>query len=229
MTQEKAPALHYHGHRQRLKERFSKDPAAVPDYEMLELILYWIYPRQDVKPLAKSLLAEHGSLQAFIKHTLHTGQAPFHFVCQMLYETARRMTLHELRQDTLLNNTHRVLEYLHLTMSHTPIEQFRLLFLDKKYGLLKDELHQGGTLDQVPLYPREVLRRGLELNAACLIMAHNHPSGDPQPSRADIDITRHLVHSLMPFSLRILDHFIIGRHGYFSFREQGLLNMPDAP
>jgi DNA repair protein RadC len=222
-VQDVSDVPHYHGHRQRLKARFLQEPIALPDYELLELVLYLVYPRRDVKPLAKAMLAQYGSLQAVFKQVTESGSGAFYARARLFLETSRRMTLHELRQQTLLNTTHRVLEYCHITLSHSPVERFHLFFLDKKYHLLRDEAHQGGTLDQVPLYPREVLRRALELNAANIIMVHNHPSGDPRPSHGDIEVTKHLRHSLMPFAVHIVDHFIIGKHGYFSFRENGLM------
>jgi DNA repair protein RadC len=214
---------HYHGHRQRLKERFLKDPSLLPDYELLELILYWVYPRQDVKPQAKSLLDEHKTLKNVIWNT-HSGGLGLSAAFQAIGEMARRMLLQEIKEAPLLNNAHRVIEYCQLTMAHLKVEQFRLFFLDRKYFLLADEMQQAGTLDQVSLYPREVIKRALELNAACLIMVHNHPSGDPTPSQADVEITKHLKNSLLPFTIRVIDHFIIGRHGYFSFREHGVLD-----
>lgn len=214
---------HYYGHRQRLKERFLKDPTLLPDYELLELVLYWVYPRQDVKPQAKVLLEEHKTLKNVICNT-QSSCLSLSTAFQAIAEIARRMMLQEIKNTSLLNNTQRVVDYCQLTMAHLKIEQFRIFFLDRKYFLLADELQQKGTLDQVPLYPRELLKRILELNAACLIMVHNHPSGDPTPSQADIEITKHLKHSLLPFNIRVLDHFIMGRQGYFSFREQGLLD-----
>jgi len=214
---------HYHGHRQRLRERFLKDPTLLPDYELLELVLYGVYPRQDVKPQAKCLLEEHKTLKNVIQNT-NSSCLSLAAAFQAVAEIARRMMLNEITNTSLLNNAQRVVEYCQLTMGHLKVEQFRLFFLDRKYFLLADELQQSGTLDQVPLYPREVLKRALDLNAASLIMVHNHPSGDPTPSQADIEITKHLKHSLLPFNIRVLDHFIIGRHAYFSFREQGLLD-----
>lgn len=211
---------HYHGHRQRLKERFLKNPSVLPDYELLELILYLVYPRQDVKPKAKTLLEEHGSLSHVIQKVSSSSLA---FVFQLINEVAKRLLREDLKKGPLLNSAHKVVEYCHLYMAHLTIEQFHLFFLDRKYFLIRDEVHQGGTLDQVPLYPREVLKRALELNAAHLIMVHNHPSGDPTPSTADIEMTQHLKTSLLPFSIRVVDHFIIGRQGYFSFREHGLM------
>lgn len=220
---EKKESPHYHGHRQRLRDRFLKDPLALPDYELIELMLYWVYPRRDVKPEAKNLLSEYKSLGHLLDASNTRLLPGVFFVFQVIKETARRLLLGELKESTLLNNPQRVIDYCLLTMSHLPVEQFRLFFLDRKCLLICEEVHQVGTLDQVPLYPREVLKRALELNATHLIMVHNHPSGDPKPSTADIDITHHLRNSLSPFNIHIVDHFIIGTGTYFSFREHGLI------
>lgn len=212
---------HYHGHRERLRARFLSNPQSVPDYELLELILYWVYPRRDVKPEAKRLLDHYSSLKQLMHETFLTPSLTFTF--QLIRETSRRLLLEEIRSGPLLNNTQRVIDYCRLTMGHLPAEQFRLFFLDRKYYLIQEMLHQSGTLDQVPLYPREVLKKALECNAANLIMVHNHPSGETTPSSADIEMTKHLKAVLMPFSIRVLDHFIVGKFSHFSFREQGLL------
>ena len=213
---------HYHGHRQRLKERFLQDPSVVPDYELLELLLYFVYPRQDVKPKAKELLEEYGSLSRVI-HMAGAGTS-VHFVFQLLQEASRRLVLHDVRQQPLLNNTQRVLEYCHMTMAHLSVEQFRVLFLDRKYNLIADEVQQTGTVDQTALYPREVLKRALQLSAVYLMLVHNHPSGDPAPSAADITLTNHLKTTVAPLGIRILDHLVIGRFGHFSFRANELLS-----
>ena len=218
---------HYCGHRQRLKERFLKNPQVLPDYEILELLLYWVYPRQDVKPLAKQMLTQAETLSAVISAQVdplrRVGPGSF-FVFSLLREVLRRMLLPELREQPLLNNAERVIDYCRITMAHLAVEQFRIFFLNRKHVLISDEVQNMGTLDQTALYPREVMRRALELNAAGLILVHNHPSGDPSPSQADIDITRQLQFTLPPFNIQILDHFIVGRHGYFSFREHQLLS-----
>ena len=214
---------HYHGHRQRLKERFLKDSISMPDYELVELVLYGIYPRRDVKALAKTLLLQHGNLHRLI-HAPNANCPPsLHVMLRLMGEVSRRVLLHDVKQGTLLNNSQRVIDYCHLLMAQSDVEQFRLFFLDRKYFLISEDVHSGGTLDQVALYPREVVKQALAVNAASLIMVHNHPSGDPTPSRADIELTAHLKSSLLPFNIRVLDHFIIGKKGYFSFREQGMM------
>ncbi len=214
---------HYYGHRRRLRQRFLLDPIALPDYEILELLLYWVFPRKDVKPEAKTLIQEMGSLGCVMGTVTLQSHPGLFFALQLIQEISRRILLEDLKKGPILNNSEKVIEYCRLMMMHLSVEQFRLFFLDRKYHLIQDEIQQWGTLDQVPLYPREVLRRALELNASNLILVHNHPSGDPKPSSADIELTRHLQISLFPFTIRVLDHFIVGKNGYFSFREHSLL------
>jgi DNA repair protein RadC len=224
LAAKESPSPHYHGHRQRLKDRFLKDPSSLPDYEILELVLYWIYPRRDVKAWAKTLLIQHGTLHRLMHAPNPDCPPSLQVTLAVISEYTRRVMHHEVTQSSLLNNSQRVIDYCHLMMAQNDVEQFRLFFLDRKYFLIRDDVQTGGTLDQVALYPREVVKCALAVNAAFLIMVHNHPSGDPTPSRADIELTRHLKTSLEPFSIGVLDHFIIGKKGYFSFREQGLMN-----
>jgi DNA repair protein RadC len=224
LAQNTPPSPHYHGHRQRLKDRFIKDPTSLPDYEILELVLYWIYPRRDVKAWAKTLLLQHGSLHRLMHAPQEDCPPSLQVALVLISEYARRVMHYDLKQTSLLNNSQRVVDYCHLLMAQNDVEQFRLFFLDRKYYLISDDIQTGGTLDQISLYPREVVKRALAVNAAFLIMVHNHPSGDPTPSRADIELTNHLKSSLLPFNIRVLDHFIIGKKGYFSFREQGLIS-----
>jgi DNA repair protein RadC len=223
MSLKKKAEPHYYGHRQRLRDRFLKDPSSLPDYELLELILYFAYPRQDTKPKAKDLLQEHKSFVRVFHLMPPHIHANLFYVFQLMNETARRLSLEDIKNSVLLNNSHKVIEYCRITMAHLSTEHFCLFFLNCKYYLICQELQQGGTVDMVSLHPREVIKRALELNAVHIIMAHNHPSGDPSPSQADIEITKHLRISLSPFNVSVLDHFIIGANGYFSFREQGIL------
>jgi DNA repair protein RadC len=211
---------HYLGHRARLKQRFLQAPQALPDYEILELFLGWLYPRRDTKPLAKDLLEAQGSLWS-VFHT--TQDTPFHVGFACVVEICRRLLLKDLSQGPLLNTLDKVVAYCHLTMACLPQETFRLFFLNKKFFLIKEEVCQTGTLDEFPLYPRQVMARARALNAAHLILVHNHPSGDPTPSKADMAITTSLEKILAPFQVRVLDHLIIGRQASFSFREHGLL------
>jgi DNA repair protein RadC len=217
MTIEEKPS--YLGHRQRLKERFLKAPQALPDYELLEVFLGFLYPRKDMKPLAKNLLTQHHSLWGvFFKSELASHVA---VVC--FHEIFRRLLLKQIQQAPVLNNIDKVIEYAYLTMGHLSQEQFRVFFLNKKYYLIHEEIVQKGTLDEVPLYPRTLMAKCLEFNAANIILVHNHPSGDPSPSKADVDLTKALEKALAPFQIRILDHIIIGKYDAFSFREEGYM------
>lgn len=217
MSQEDKPS--YVGHRQRLKDRFVNAPQALPDYELLELFLGFLYPRKDMKPLAKALLAKHHSLWA----VLFQSELSSHPGVVCLHEISRRLLLRDLQQAPVLNTIDKVIEYAHITMSHLGEEQFKVFFLNKKYAFIREETLQTGTLDEVALYPRALMARCLELNAANIVLIHNHPSGDPSPSKADIDLTRSLEEALIPFQIRILDHIVIGRYDAFSFREEGYL------
>ena len=215
-TEEK---LSYLGHRQRLKERFLKAPQAFADYELLELFLGFLYPRKDMKPLAKSLLAQHQSLWG----VFFNSDLSNHVAVVCFHEIFRRLLLKQLQQAPVLNTIDKVVEYAYMTMGHLPQEQFRVFFLNKKYYLIHEEIVQTGTLDEVPLYPRSLMAKCLELNAANIILVHNHPSGDPSPSKADIELTRILEIALAPFQIRILDHIVIGKYDAFSFREEGYM------
>lgn len=215
----------YYGHRQRLKDRFLKSPKAVPDYELVELLLFLVYPRQDVKEKAKEFLGKYGgSLQRFIQEESRKGSPSLRFIVQLVKEIAERMLMADTKEGPLLNDSQKVLDYCHVIMGHLPHEQFRIFFLDRLYRLICEEVQQTGTIDQVSLYPREVIKRALEINATSIILIHNHPSGNTNPSQADIDLTNFLKNSLMPFNIILLDHFIVGRKSHFSFRENNLLS-----
>ena len=207
----------YLGHRKRLKTRFLKAPQALPDYEVLELFLGLLYPRKDMKPLAKKLLEGHGSLWG----VFFRSEISSHWGSVCVHEIARRLLLREIQQAPVLNNIDKVMNYAYLMMSHLSQEEFHVFFLNKKYELIQEETLQTGTLDEVALYPRTLMRRCLELNSANLILVHNHPSGDPRPSKADIELTRALEAALLPFQIQILDHIVMGKYDAFSFRESG--------
>ena len=214
---------HYYGHRKRLKERFLRNPESIPDYELLEMFLYWIYPRRDVKPDAKKLLMENPSLMSLF-HTPPTQCSESLFYgFQVCLEITKRLIMEDIKNKPLLNTIQSVMDYCHVSMAYLHEEQFRLFFLDKKYYLLATDVQEGGTIDQVNIYPREVIKRALEVNASFIVMVHNHPSGDPKPSSADMEMTTYLKNTLLPLGIRIVDHMIIGKHGKFSFRETGLI------
>ena len=226
MTQ-KAP--HYLGHRNRLRQRFLKAPENVGDYELLELILFSASPRSDTKPLAKALLSDLKSLSAVLlsppeKIARTDGVGPAALAAfGAVKETMARILREELKKTSLIDNTHKVIHYCKTLMSHLDVEHFRLLFLDAKGGLLHDELQQKGTVDHAVLYPREIVKRALEVGAASLIMVHNHPSGYTEPSKGDRDITQRVKRIGQEMGIHLLDHFIVGKYEWFSFRSQGWL------
>ena len=213
---EKTP--HYLGHRNRLRERFLKSPESIADYELLELILFASSPRSDTKPLAKSLLAEFKSLSAVILspqekllRVTGVGQSTLSAFA-VVKESMARILREDLKKSCIIDNTQKVIHYCKTLMSHLDVEHFRLLFLDAKGGLLHDELQQKGTVDHAVLYPREIVKRALEVGAASLIMVHNHPSGYSDPSQGDKDITQRVKRIGHEMGIRLLDHFIIGKY-----------------
>ncbi len=218
------------GHRKRLRERFLKGGGkAVPDYELLELLLFGVIARSDVKPLAKKLLSEFGSLSALLqadteklKSVPGMGEATI-AALKAIHETACRLVREEVANQPILQTWNSVIEYCRARMSHLAIEQFRLLFLDQKNKIIADEIQQQGTINCTPIFPREVVKRCLELGAVSLIMVHNHPSGDPTPSQADIDITQKIIKAAKELEIQVLDHLIIGRFGHTSLRKNNLL------
>jgi DNA repair protein RadC len=220
---------HYLGHRERLRARFAEGPDQLPDYELLELVLFRSIPRADVKGLAKSLIAEFGSFAEAIAASPERlaeipgiGPAIIHDF-KLLEAAARRLAQGQIRARPMLGSWTSVLDYCRTSMAFAEIEELRVLFLDKKNGLIRDEVMQRGTVDHTPVYPREIMRRALQLNASALILVHNHPSGDPTPSKPDIAMTREIVEQAEALGLIVHDHLIIGRKGHASFRALGLL------
>lgn len=221
---------HYHDHRTRLRQRFDEaGAAALSDYELLELFLFRTIPRQDTKPLAKALLTKFGTLAAVLAAPVQRiaevkGAGPAVAAdlktAQALFERASKG---EFKQRTVISSWSQLVNYCRLAMAHEPREQFRVLFLDVKNQLIADEVMNEGTVDHAPVYPREIARRALELSAAAVILVHNHPSGDPKPSAADISITNEIVDATATISVRVHDHLIIGRERVESFRSLGLL------
>ena len=221
---------HYAGHRDRLRQRFLlAGPESLADYELLELLLFAAIPRRDVKPLAKKLLAQFGSFGAVlaadpVQLERRGGLGPGAVTTlKAVSAAAIRMLREDIAERPILSSWDRLLNYLQVAMKYEKAEQFRLLFLDRKNALIADEVQQRGTVDHAPVYPREVVRRALDLHASALILVHNHPSGDPAPSKADIDITKKLVNAAAAVNLIVHDHLIIGRSGHTSFKTLGLL------
>ncbi len=217
-------------HRSRLRERFmTGGSAALPDYEMLELVLFRAIPRQDVKPLAHALLEEFGDFGRVVtapattlKSVKGIGDAVV-VELKIIEAAAQRLARSKIMQRHVISSWNEVLDYCHTVMAHREIEQFRILFLDRKNVLIADEEQSKGTVDHVPVYPREVVKRSLELNASALILVHNHPSGDPTPSEADITITHQIEQALSVMGITLHDHLIIGKSRELSFRSEGLI------
>lgn len=221
---------HYKGHRQRLRERFVvSGPDSLQDYELLELLLFQAIPRRDVKPLAKQLLQKFGSLTE-IMHASHHALSQCDGMSDNVataIKTVTALSHRAMKQDLIgkpvLNSWTRLMDYCHTTMAHEKKEHFRILFLNKKNELLADEIQGSGTVDHTPAYPREIMKRSLELGATAIILMHNHPSGDPKPSQADIEMTQAIIEAGHPFNITIHDHVIIARSGYTSFKNEGLI------
>jgi DNA repair protein RadC len=215
---------HYLGHRERLRERFLASGDALADYELLELLLFRVIPRADTKPIAKALLQRFGSLSEVLGAPIARLQevsgvkAAVALDLKVVAAAARRMARGEIRGRELLSSWEQVLDYCRAAMAFEEREQFRILFLDKKNALIADEVQQTGTVDHTPVYPREVIRRALELSSTAIILAHNHPSGDPTPSRADIEMTRTIVETGKPLGIAVHDHIIIGKKGFASMK-----------
>jgi len=216
---------HFHGHRDRLRQRFrDSGDRALADYELLELLLFRLIPRRDTKPIAKALLTRFGSLPEVLG-------APAHLLTEvkgvgdsvatdlkLVASIAHRMLKGELKGRQVLASWSSVIEYCRAAMAFEAREQFRVLFLDKKNALIADEVQQTGTVDHTPVYPREVVKRALELSATAIILVHNHPSGDPTPSRADIEMTKLIIDTARPLGITIHDHIIIGKDGHASLK-----------
>ncbi len=217
-------------HRKRLRDRFLQGGAvACAEYELLELILFRAIPRQDVKPLARLLIERFGDLNRVIaapaeqlRQVQGVGDAVI-IELKLIAACAERMARARIIDRPVLSGWQALLDYCHTAMAHRETEQFRVLFLDRKNTLIADEAQAEGTVDHVPVYPREVLRRALGLNASALILVHNHPSGDPTPSQSDIEMTRQIQMAGETLSITLHDHIIIGKSREVSFRSLGLL------
>lgn len=221
---------HYLGHRDRLRERFAATGGeGMPDYEVLELLLYQAIPRRDVKPIAKDLLSAFGSLGAVLSAPPEKLQrvkgigGSASVALKVAHAAGLRLAQQEILSRDVIGSWDQVLAYCKAAMGHEPVEQTRILFLDRKNKLIADEVQQRGTVDHTPLYPREVVKRALDLNASAIILVHNHPSGDPTPSRGDIDMTKRVQEAAQQLGITLHDHVVIGRGQHASFRSMGLL------
>jgi DNA repair protein RadC len=216
---------HYHGHRERLRARFlDAGPDAVTEYELLELVLFRAIPRRDVKPLAKALIAKFGSFaevvsapQPRLREVDGLGEAG-NAELKIVQAAAGRLARGEVKKRPVLSSWTAVLDYCRTTMAFADKEQLSIIFLDKRNQIIADEIQQTGTVDHTPVYPREVVKRALELSATAVILVHNHPSGDPTPSRADIQMTQSIVEIAKPLGISVHDHIIVGREGHASLK-----------
>ncbi len=221
---------HYHGHRNRLRERFAEGGAsALQDYELLELFLFRSLPRGDIKPIAKALIARFGDLGRVaaadlgqLEEVKGVGRVTA-LDLKLLHAVAEHIARGAVKGRPVISSWSALLDYCRAALAHNGTEEFRVLFLDKKNRLISDEFQARGTVDHAPVYPREIVKRALSLDASALILVHNHPSGDPTPSRADIDMTRKLAEAARPFGLVIHDHIVVGRDATASFKSLGLL------
>ena len=216
---------HYHGHRERLRARFlDAGPDAVTEYELLELVLFRAIPRRDVKPLAKALIAKFGSFaevvsapQPRLREVDGLGEAGIAEL-KIVQAAAGRLARGEVKKRPVLSSWTAVLDYCRTTMAFADKEQLSIIFLDKRNQIIADEIQQTGTVDHTPVYPREVVKRALELSATAVILVHNHPSGDPTPSRADIQMTQQIVEIAKPLGISVHDHIIVGKEGHASLK-----------
>ena len=220
---------HYHGHRERLRERFSATgPDSLQDYELLELLLFRILPRRDTKPIAKAMIDRFGSFAEAISASPRLlqeidGLGPTAVTdLKVVLAASQRFSKAKISDRPTLGSWNELLDYCHAQMAFEEKEQFRILFLDKKNKLIADEVQQVGTVDHTPVYPREVIKRSLELSATALILLHNHPSGDSTPSHADIQMTRAIDEIAKPLGITVHDHIIIAKDGHTSLRARNL-------
>ena len=221
---------HWQGHRERLRGKLLKRGAgALDDYEVLEVLLMAFIPRRDVKPIAKALQARFGSLSGILAAPAAdlvkvegVGETVAAYL-KAITELNARASRETIAQKTAISSWSALIDYVRVELQHEKREQFRILFLDRKNQLIADEVMGHGTVDHAPVYPREVARRALELQASSLILVHNHPSGDTTPSRADIDITREIIDALDPFDITVHDHLIAGTGGVTSLKSAGLI------
>lgn len=226
----KKPKPHYHGHRDRLRARFAEGgSAALADYELLELYLFNSQPRRDVKPIAKALITRFGSFAEAVSAPINNltevkgVSAKTALDLKILQAGALKLGQESILGRPVLSSWSALLDYCRSAMQFEAKEQFRVLFLDKKNRLIADEIMGHGTVDRAPVYPREVVKRALELSATAIILAHNHPSGDPTPSHSDIDMTNNIIAAAKALGVAVHDHLIIGRDSTVSFKTLGLM------
>jgi DNA repair protein RadC len=224
------PAPHYHGHRERLRTRFLQGGVdALQDYELMELVLFRAIPRRDVKPLAKEVIAHFGGFAeaiaadyerlAEVKGLSEAAATEF----KIVEAAALKLAQGRLAARPAISSWNQLTEYCRAAMGFQTIEQFRVLFLDTRNQLIADEVQQTGTVNHTASYPREIVKRALELGASAIILVHNHPSGDATPSSADIKMTKEIVHAAKAMHIEVHDHLVIGSGEPASFRSLGLM------
>ncbi len=230
----KKAAPHHAGHRDRLRERFLKTGLdGLQDYELLEVILFSAIPRRDVKPLAKQLLAEFGSISAILSASIADLQKVRGLsenaavLFKAVHSLTQKMLKTDMEKKPILGSWQKLIDYCYVAMAHEKREHFRVLFLNRKNQLMADEMQHTGTVDHATVYPREIVRRALELGATAMILVHNHPSGDPSPSGPDIAMTKEIIRAAATFDILVHDHLIISRNGHVSFKSLGLLSLND--
>ena len=230
MSELSKPKPHYIGHRDRLRERFaSGGVAALADYELLELYLFRSIPRRDIKPLAKALVEKFGSFAEVITSPVERLQevkgisAKIALDIKILQASANKLSQETVMNKPVLSSWSALLDYCRGVMQYETREQFRVLFLDRRNRLIADEVMGQGTIDRAPVYPREVIKRALDLSATAIILSHNHPSGDPTPSIADIEMTKNMVSAAQAIGISVHDHIIVGRQNTVSFKSLGLM------
>jgi len=221
---------HYHGHRERLRNRFREaGAAALSDYELLELLLFRTIPQKDTKPIAKDLIAKFGSFAEVLaapRQRLEEVKGVKEATStdlKIIHAAASRMTQGAVKNRQVLSSWTAVLDYCRTKMAFEDKERFGIICLDKRNQVIADEIQQTGTVDHTPVYPREVIKRALELSATALILVHNHPSGDPTPSQADIHMTKAIVQIATPLGISVHDHIIVGKNGHASLKGMKLI------
>ena len=221
---------HTAGHRERLRSRFRKTGLdGVQDYELLELVLFRAIPRRDVKPLAKTLIKTFGgfaqAVAAPVERLVEIKGVSEGVATELkiIHAASIKLAQDRILKRPIISSWNELLAYCRTSMADEKTELFRILFLDKKNYLIADEVQQRGTVDHTPVYPREVVKRALELGASAIILVHNHPSGDATPSRADVEMTKKIVDAAAALSIRVHDHLVIGHDRHASFKSLGLL------
>lgn len=218
------------GHRQRVRTRLLESKkGTMPDFEILEIILFSASPRKDVRPLAKKLINDFGSLAKVLNASkselLNISGVNESVIANIraIQEASERLLKEDMMAKPILQSWKSLIDYCRASMGHLKNEQFRILFLDSKNRLIADDLQETGTVNQTPVYPREVVKRALEVTASSLILVHNHPSGDVNPSRADILLTKQIVKALESIDIKLHDHLIVGSKGHYSFKSNGII------